>query len=140
MKITEAPKSKAAKAAKNAGCELGCAIPVCEGKKKLVLPRACSNSIAYKKIALINGKPVSIYDGSSWESGVERSERALKNHNGGLYVYETKEEAERAVFPRDSIHTKKENHVIVKCEVRGNYCRYGRKLAFSHVEPIEILS
>jgi hypothetical protein len=139
--VIEAPKSKAAKAAKQSGCELGCAIAVCKGKKKLEATqfRACPDGIAYKKVAIIDGDIVSIYDNSSWALNIERAERAMQNHKGGFYVYETQRKAESAEFPDDSVNQDRDTHIVVKCNVSGNYCRYGSKLAFSNVTPIEIV-
>jgi len=138
VKVTETKKSVAAKAAKTADCELGCAINVLEGKTKLKLNRACPNGIAYKMLAIgDDGGLYSVYDGSPWAIGQERFERAMRDHNGGLYVYETAEQAKRAPFP-DNSKLAESNRVIVKCKVAGNYCRYGNKLAFSRVTPESI--
>jgi len=135
-KVIETNKAIAAKAAKQAGCELGCSFPVLEGKKPLAVNRACPEGIAYKKVAVCQetGELISIYDGSSWALGIERHDKAMQNHNGGLYVFELASEAERYTLEREG-----HEHVIVKCLVSGNYCRYGRKLAFSNVTPVEII-
>lgn len=140
VRVAEAKKSIAAKAAKLAECELGCAINVVSGKAKLDTTqlRACSDGVAYKKLAVLpDGRLYSIYDGSEWVMGRERYDRAMQNHNGGLYVYEHAENAERAPFPDNSTYNDAD-HVIIKCRVAGNYCRYGNKLAFSRVTPINI--
>jgi len=138
VRVTDAKKSIAAKAAKNAECELGCAINVVEGKKKLKLNRACPDGTAYKKLAVgDDGRLYSVYDGSPWLLGVERFDRAMRDHNGGLYVYEDIRDAQNAPFPGDSILLGSDT-VIVKCRVGGNYCRYGDKLAFSRVTPINV--
>jgi len=138
VRVNDAKKSIAAKASKAAECELGCAINVVEGKTKLNINRACPDGIAFKKLAIgLDGRLYSIYDGSAWNMGTKRSDRAMKNHNGGLYVYETVEGAKGAPFPTDS-ELLGADTVVVKCRVAGNYCRYGNKLAFSHVTPINI--
>jgi len=136
--VKPANKAIAAKAAKTADCELGCAINVVEGRKKLSVPRACPDGIAYKLLAVGNdGRLYSVYDGSPWLMSQERKDRAMRNHNGGLYVYEDAAHAASAPFPDDSVLADAQK-VIVKCHVAGNYCRYGRKLAFSRVTPINI--
>lgn len=138
VSVTPAKKAIAAKAAKSAGCEIGCAISMLEGKKKLYLPRACPDGIAYKKLAIgDDGRLYSVYDGSPWIIGQERREKALKDHNGGLYVYESIEDAKHAPFPPESA-LKDSTKAIVKCRVGGNYCRYDKKLAFSRVTPVNI--
>jgi len=138
-RVVEANKAKSAKAAKAAGCELGCAINVVEGRAKLKIAGACPDGIAYKQLAIDDdGQLFSVYDGSPWEIGVERFDRAMRNHNGGLYVYETAEQAQQAPFPGDS-ELLNHQRVIVRCRVAGNYCRYGDKLAFSRVTPLEII-
>lgn len=137
VSVKPAKKSIAAKASKSADCELGCAINIVEGKTKLRLNRSCANGIAYKMLAIVNNDLKSIYDGSLWIIGSKRTERAMQNHNGGLYVYETANQALSAPFPSDSKLQNSEK-VIVKCHVSGNYCRYGNKLAFSHVTPVNI--
>lgn len=100
--------------------------------------RACLNGIAYKQLAIgDDGRLHSVYDGSEWILGQTRSERAMRNHNGGLYVYEDITQARHAPFPQSSILADADK-VIAKMTVAGNYCRYGNKLAFSHATPINI--
>lgn len=136
--VKPAKKSIAARASKSADCELGCAIAVVEGKKKLKLPRACPDGIAYKMLAIgDDGRLYSIYDGSPWVIGTERHDKAMRDHNGGLYVYEEKSKARYAAYPENSVMADAPK-VIMKCRVRGNYCRYGSKLAFSHVTPLNV--
>lgn len=136
--VKPANKNIAAKAAKSSDCELGCAINVLEGKKTLKLNRACPDGIAYKMLAVgDDGRLYSVYDGSPWVLGQGRHERAMRDHNGGLYVYEHISNAAGAPFP-DNSRLAGAPKVVVKCRVAGNYCRYGSKLAFSHVTPINI--
>ena len=52
VRVKPAKKSIAAKAAKAADCELGCAINVVTGKAKLKISRACPDGIAYKQLAI----------------------------------------------------------------------------------------
>jgi len=84
-----------------------------------------------------DGRLYSVYDGSPWLLGVERFDRAMRDHNGGLYVFEDIQNAKNAPFPEDSA-LRNADKVIVKCLVAGNYCRYGEKLAFSRVTPINV--
>jgi len=100
--------------------------------------RACSNGFAYKAVAYINGRCHSIFDGSEYIMGEERKEAARQQHSGGFYVYETIDAAKKAQVPSASIN-KDIERVIVKCEVGGSYCRYGNKLSFSRIKPVEIL-
>jgi len=135
--VIEAKKHTAAKAAKWAGDDLGKAIDVLQGKITMAAPRACADGIAYKKVAVVDDKYVSIYDSSPWKLGVERHDKALKDHNGGLYVYDTPAKAAMAVFPTDSDNPGAPKKVL-KCRVSGKYVRYENdKLAFSHVCPVE---
>lgn len=107
-------------------------------KKGATVTRACANGIAYKKLAIQNGRLVSIFDGSSWRLGQERREAARQGHNGGLYVYQDRQDAHKAPFP-DTSACIDLPQVIVKCRVAGSYCRYGKKLAFSRVTPLDIV-
>ena len=101
--------------------------------------KACNNGIAYKKLAVENGRLVSVYDGSPWYLRQERVDAAKQNHSGGLYVYETRFEALHAPFPEDSSH-RDHPKVIVKVKVSGKYCRYEHgKLAFSRVTPLTVV-
>lgn len=100
--------------------------------------RACSDGFAYKAVACIDGKYYSIFDGSEYILGEERKEIARQEHSGGFYVYETIGQAKNAKVPSSAIY-KNELRTIFKCEVGGNYCRYGDKLSFSKIKPIEII-
>jgi len=133
-----ASKAIAAKAAKQAGDALGIAIDVLEGKASLKSLRPCQDGIAYKKVAVTPEGLASVYDDSPWTIGVERFDKALRDHNGGLYVYPSAAQAEKAPFPDSSVNSDAEK-VIVKCLVSGTYCRYGEKLAFSRATPVEIV-
>lgn len=100
--------------------------------------RACPNGIAYKKVALDDrNRPVSVYDGSPWLLGIAREDKAKRDHNGGLYVYETLEDARTAPFPDSSVCADADK-IIIKCRVEGTYCRYGNKLAYSRVTPLTV--
>lgn len=138
--VTDANKHIAAKSAKQAGCELGCAINILEGNGKLKStqkPRLILPEYGYKKLAVLNdGRMYSVYDGSEYYMGKTRTEQAMKDHNGGLYCYLTLEEAKAAKFPDSSkfFHADK---IIVKCKVGGNYVQYDAgKIAVSELTPV----
>lgn len=100
--------------------------------------RACADGVAYKRVALVAGQLVSVFDGSPWPLGHERQEAPRRGHNGGFYVYETPQAARRAPFPRGSAHANAPQ-LVVECRVAGAYCRYkGGKLAFSRVRPVRV--
>ena len=81
----------------------------------------------YKKVARVEGKLVSVYDGSEYTLGKTRRERVEANHGGGFYVYRTPElAAERTAFPDDSIHANAET-LVLECEVWGRNEFYGEK-------------
>lgn len=92
-----------------------------------------------------DGTLVSVYDGSPWEMGNERKERALRDHIGGLYAYATADQAIAAarrgeIFNR-CWHEGK-TLVLVRCETGsgGRFIRYSNgKLAFHALKPVEII-
>ena len=99
--------------------------------------RACEDGIAYKRVEYIDGRLFSLYDDSEYIIGQERKEQARKDHEGGFYVYEDKLNADE-VHPETDLKGER-RFVTIKCKVAGNYCRYGDKLAFSRITPLEIL-
>lgn len=142
VKIADANKFVAAKAAKHAGCELGCAINILEGKAKLTIKhpdKSAKNWIAYKKLAVLpDGRMYSIYDGSEYCMGKTRTDRAMKNHNGGLYAYMEKNQAKHAEFPDNSKFADADK-IIVKCLVSGNFVQYDNgKHSFSEMKIINV--
>lgn len=93
----------------------------------------------------IDGTLASVFDGSPWVIGEWRTERAQRDHNGGLYAYAHIEDAQEAaqqgtIFRRAWIEAK--DLVLIRCEVGGGgrYVRYGRKLAFNALRPVAIVS
>lgn len=88
-----------------------------------------------------DGRLVSIFAGNEIEYrlGQEMHETAHRGHTGGYYVYATPELAAKAVVPEES-KAMDLPRVIVRCAVSGQYCRYGEKLAFSHLTPLEIVA
>jgi hypothetical protein len=102
-----------------------------------------AQEIFYKKVAVCPAFPdsifASVYDGSPYRIGETRREKAMKNHNGGLYCYQTAEEAQEAPFPDSSvlIDAKK---CILAVQIRGRKIRYENgKYAVSEMTPIEIV-
>ena len=99
-------------------------------------------TIFYKKVAVCPAFPAdvfaSVYDGSPYIIGETRREKALKNHNGGLYCYKTEEEAHDAPFPDDS-DLKNAQKCILAVQVRGKRIRYENgKYAVSEMTPMEV--
>lgn len=91
-----------------------------------------------------DGALVSVYDGSQWPLSEWRKERARREHGGGLYAYATPEDARKAagegvIFNRAWVEGKK--LVLVRCEVGGGVAvaRYGNKIAFNALKPVEVL-
>jgi len=137
--VTPAKKAVAAKAAKAAGNTLGEALEILRGNGKLPAPAMPGNGICYKKVAVDeHGRLVSVYDGSPWNLGQTRHDPARRDHNGGLYVYETLDQARNAPFPDESVFRDAAKD-LVKCQVSGIYARYDKKLAFSTVTPLTVV-
>lgn len=58
---------------------------------------------AWKLVANIDGRYLSIFDGETeYRVGEATTDTAKRDHEGGIYVYPTREQAERAVFPNGS--------------------------------------
>ena len=111
----------------------------------------------YKKVAICNGGELrSIYDGSAYDIGKTRREAVQADHNGGFYVYQSPEAADRATaFPSDSVFDELSETVILKCEVWGRCEYYGEmvwdedtfkevptentKEAWTYLKPIEVV-
>jgi hypothetical protein len=94
----------------------------------------------YKLVALSpEGRYLSLYDGSEWQIGVMRTERALQSHNGGLYCYSSPEMARSA-----EVRAKSELLLypcaLLRVRAEGAYCRYEMKLAFHQLTPLEFIS
>lgn len=91
-----------------------------------------------------DGTLASVYDGSAWALGIQRKERARTDHDGGLYAYATAEQAIRAAKRGDVFNTAwlaGKALVLVRCQTGsgGRYVRYGEKLAFHALTPVEVL-
>lgn len=143
VKIQEAPKSKAAKAAKSTK-ENGDAILICLGKKKLSAP-SLSKEICYKIAGFVDDTPVSVYDDSEWTIGKRRIEKASPDHDSGFYVFLSIETAlqawkERVVF-KDRWLKDDYKYVLLECECYGRkYFHDSNKVCISAVKPLEIVA
>jgi hypothetical protein len=101
-------------------------------------------SVFFKKVAVCPAFPqsvfASVYDGSPYVIGETRQEKAMKNHNGGLYCYKTAVEAENAPFP-DNSTLKNAQKCILSVQVRGKRIRYENgKYAVSEMTPMEVVA
>ena len=93
----------------------------------------------YKAVAIVEGRYVSIYDGQTvYVLGVEMHETPHADHAGGYYVYRTIESVLAAVLPV-SAALLDAPRAILRCAVRGAYCVYGDKYAWSYLTPLEIV-
>lgn len=95
--------------------------------------------IGYKAVALVDGVLRSIFSGEKYFIGSRKSDSAMKNHRGGYYFYATPEEALSAEVP-DTSALIAAPRVIVRCEVAGREIRYGKKIARTHLCPIEVVA
>lgn len=141
VRVAEAPKAIAAKAAKASG-ELGQAIDVCEGKAKMHNP-AKEVRTGYKLVKRNEqGELVSVWDESPWEIGVTRSQGATPDHSGGFYYYASENEAlaaarENEVFGQARSH---DGLVMIEVRVTGREYRHpGNKRCATHMNPVRIV-
>ena len=139
VRVQVASKAKAAKAAKQAGDDVyGHAIAVCRGEKKLRLSPTATR-IGYKIVASNGGGFSSVYDGSAWNIGVARRERATMNHEGGYYVFPTIESALDSwtngnTFPDTPTD---DSFSILRCECSGREYRHNNeKICVTSVKPV----
>jgi len=138
VKVVEAPKSKAAKAAKQAKTP-GEAIMVCLGKKKLSVP-GLEKTTCYKIVAIENGEFASVYDDSPWNLNKTRTEKSTLDHNGGYYVFPSIESAmtawtERLAFREDWMTA--DRYALLECECSGRaYQHNNDKICISRVKPV----
>ena len=138
VRVAEAKKSVAAKAAKSAAQTLGVAIAVCTGKEKLKVP-ALQVRTGYKAVAFVDGEMRSIFSGEIYKMAIRKAESVGDGHGGGFYFYGTAEEALRAEVPECS-KLRDAKRIIVRCEVSGREIRYGKKIAASFIRPLEIIA
>ncbi len=144
VKVAEANKAVAAKAAKAAGQVIGYAIEVIEGKSRLKV-KGQQPRHGYKAITLDeSGNPVSVWDGSSWTLGKTRTEKATDDHTGGFYYYRTLDEVLASAHQGDIFGGAREHHdlVIARVEVSGREigpCSSGKRCV-TRIKPLEIVA
>jgi len=144
VRVVEAPKAKAAKAAKQA-INPGDAIAVCQGKKKLqATPGATCAEVCYKIVAQQADTFISVYDDSPWPIGKARRQRATADHSGGFYVFTTISDAltaweERIAFADEWLHH--DHYALLACECTGRYYLHdNKKMCITNVKPIEVIA
>ena len=140
LRVTEASKALAAKAAKASGSTLGEAIAVVLGKRTYTAPANAEKKIGYKVVAQADDGLESVFDGSSWEIGKTRIERATHDHKGGYYYYADIETAvantAKNVTFNDAWQAGK-RLVVVEVEASGLHFRHDSgKLCATRVKPI----
>lgn len=129
-----------AKYAKMGILHFGDICQIAQGKKQVKLINA-SNKIrhGYKAVRITeDGTYESVWDGSKWELGKERVEKALPDHNGGLYYYEDMQSMiraakENAIFAPDMQHHRL---AVLEVEATGVHISYGKKLAATRIKPL----
>lgn len=93
----------------------------------------------FKIVALDGDRLLSIYDGQTeYKLGATMRERARQEHQGGFYCYASRAQAECADLPDDSAAANLPR-VLLRVRAAGPYCRYGDKLAFSQLTPLEVI-
>jgi len=139
VRVQPAPKSKAAKAAKQA-INPGDAIAVCIGKKKLQSAVASLDKQICYKIVAVADDFISVFDNSSWSIGVARREASTSNHDGGFYVFPSVEAAlvawnARLVFADEWMTAEK--YSLLECECSGRrYLHDNKKICVTQVRPV----
>jgi hypothetical protein len=95
----------------------------------------------YKAVAVVNGRFLSIFDGTTeYRIGETAVQRPRQGHRGGIYVYPSLEAAAHARVPADSVLADAPR-AILRVRAEGSYCRYDNgKLAFSQVTPLEVVA
>lgn len=133
-------KVPVAKYAKMDIVHFGDIIKVARGEKtiKLIVDQAPPR-FGYKAVKVDNnGHYVSVWDGSPWEIGKTRIEKARADHNGGLYYY-TDIQSLIAAAQTNSIFAEHMQHnrlAILEVEASGNHIQYGAKLAATRIKPL----
>lgn len=142
VRVSEANKALAAKAAKSAGNILGAAIAIVCGKSKYKAP---SNKVrtGYKMVMRAeSGDLVSVWDKSPWAIGKTRTEAATEDHSGGFYYYATIEDAMAAAAVNDTFGDARQHRhlVVVEVEASGRHYKHhgdvAIKLCASRIRPI----
>ena len=95
--------------------------------------------VRYKALAVEGDVLMSIYDGSVYELGMERSQTAKADHRGGYYTYPSPADAAAVEVPNNS-QCRDLPRLIVQCEVWGRAVAYDNgKEAHTHIRPVAIV-
>jgi len=107
---------------------------------RLANPPSPAYSTAYKAVAQVDGRLLSIYDGETeYVLGETLSNPARPRHNGGLYCYRSVAEAYAADVPSDST-LYATPRVIIEVQIAGRRCAYDNgKRAVSALTPLRIV-
>jgi len=121
VKVAEASKAVAAKAAKAAGNTLGLAVAVAQGKRPSPAPKCLTPRTGYKIVRREGDCFVSVWDESDWTLGKTRIESATPDHNGGFYFYASLDEAIEQAVDRKTFGDARNYHdlSILECQVAG---------------------
>lgn len=121
VKVAEANKAVAAKAAKAAGNTLGLAVAVCQGKRPAPTPTCMAQRTGYKIVRREGDGFVSVWDDSEWAIGKTRIEAATPDHEGGFYFYASLDEAIEQAIERKTFGDAREYHdlSVLECQVAG---------------------
>lgn len=143
VRVIEANKAVAAKAAKSAGNTIGDAIDVVLGKARLRVP-ANRVRTGYKLLVRTDtpGVYASAWDGSEWVLGRTRVEAATNDHTGGFYYYASLDECLAAAAAGEVFgqHREHDRLAVVEVEASGHHYAHtgaqGIKLCATRVRPI----
>ena len=143
VRVIQANKAVAAKAAKAAGLEIGTAIEVALGRARLpVKPTAVRTGYKLLERTAAPGVYRSAWDGSRWTRGQSRVEAASDDHTGGYYYYASLDECLAAAAANDVFGAASTAHrlAIVEVQATGRHyahrATHGTKLCASRVVPI----
>ena len=107
--------------------------------RKQYSPNREGGDYYYKAVAVVDGKCLSIFDGvTEYRLGETVVDAARQGHEGGIYCYDNLEDARSAAVPTASV-LRNAPRAILRVRAEGRYCRYGNKLAFSRVTPLEVV-
>lgn len=141
VRVLAANKSVAAKAAKAAGAELGAAIEIALGKRKLAV-KAGTIRTGYKLLVRTDTGYASAWDDSAWQIGVPRIEAATGDHSGGYYYYATLAEVLAAAATSEVFGAHRSAHRLAIVEVQASGRHYehvgahGVKLCATKITPL----
>lgn len=142
LRITEANKAIAAKAAKQSGDGLGLAIDILEGRAKLATGLSETRR-GFKAVTRDEaGNLVSVWDGSPWALGKTRTECATDSHEGGFYYYATLNECKKAAETKRIFGDARDHDalVFVEVEVSGReYVFCEGKRCVTRMRPIRVV-